>query len=478
MEDTHFERYKPLLADWEAFVAATQRPLPDTIWANPFKTSAANLAVLMAQNDINLEPISWHSGGFKLPKGVGPGLRWEYLAGLYHVQEEVSMLPIYLLDLQATDRVLDMCAAPGNKTAQMAVQMGNRGTVVAVDRNVGRMRAARQVWNRLGIVNVTAVTHDAGNLPKSMGLFDKVLADVPCTCEGTCRKDPHIINRVDDSAHERMARRQKAILSKAVQLCRPGGRIVYATCTFAPEENEGVVDAILKESNGRVRLIPAQIPGFEFAPGVTEWQGQTFDPSLSLARRAWPQQNDTGGFFMALLERLPDDGVEETYGGEETAVALYPDLEQRQPWLDLVTTHFGMPPEVFAEYAILRWSKRGIWIINADNRPVQTPKPDSVGMAFIRDKGKYPKLTTASSLLFGQHATKNLIDLDTEQLRAYYGREEFPISASQLIENDEGSGYVMVRFQGFPIGIGVHRQAKSTLESAFPKGWSRSNSQV
>jgi NOL1/NOP2/fmu family ribosome biogenesis protein len=312
-----------------------------------------------------------------------------------------------------------------------------------------------------------------------MGLFDKILADVPCTCEGTCRKDPDISNRVNDSSHERMARRQQAILNKAVQLCRPGGRIVYATCTFAPEENEAVVDQILQQYHGRVRLVPAQIPGFECAPGVTEWQGQTFDPSLALALRAWPQQNDTGGFFMALLERLPDvEMVVEENGCLETAVALYPELEQRQPWLDQITTRFGIAPDVFAEYDILRWSKRGIWIINTDNRPVQTPQPDSVGMTFIRAKGKYPKLTTASSLLFGQHATKNLIDLDKEQLMAYYGREEFPVSADQMTECSEGSGYVMVRFQGFPIGIGVYRQTKGTLESAFPKGWSRLNIQL
>lgn len=474
MNQTQFARYKSLVHDWEAFLATVQRPLPNTIWVNPNKISSSAFVGLMHESGIHLKPIPWHADAFKLPENVSPGLRWEYLAGMFHVQEEVSMLPVYLLDLQPTDRVLDMCAAPGNKTAQMSVLMGNRGTIVAVDRNGGRMRAARQVFNRLGIVNVTAVTHDAGNLPKGIGRFDKVLADVPCTCEGTCRKDPDIVNRVDEASYQRLARKQKAILRKAVQLCRPGGRIVYSTCTFAPEENEMVVDAILKESHGRVRLLPVEIPGFTLAHGITEWQDQIFDSSLKLAARAWPEQNDTGGFFMALLERLPDGEVVEE---APTAVDLYPDLIQPEPWLSQTRDRFGLDTAVFAAYDILRMSKRGIWLINSDHQPAQVPKPDSIGMTFIRSKGKYPKLTTASALYFGEQATRNLVDLDAAQALAFYGRQEFPVSSDQLIDCNS-SGFVMARFRGFPIGIGIYRQAKGTLESTFPKGWARPNIQI
>lgn len=382
------------------------------------------------------------------------------------------MLPVHLLDLQPTDRVLDMCAAPGNKTVQMGVMMKNRGTIVAVDRNGGRMRAARQVLNRLGVVNVTAVSHDASNLPKSVGLFDKILADVPCTCEGTCRKDPDIVNRLTESAHERMARKQKAILRKAVQLCRPGGRIVYSTCTFAPEENECVIDAVLQENAGRVRLLPAHIPGFAASPGLTRWQGRDLDATLALTLRVWPQQHDTGGFFMALLERLPDDAGEDCGSSLETAAEMFASMVEPDPWVEQITTRFGMPPAVFAVYDLLRWSKRGVWLINSDHQPLKLPRPDSIGIIFIRPKGKYPKLTTAGALLFGRQASRNLVDLDPEQMLAFYGRGEFPVSNTQLVANS-GSGYLLVRFRGFPLGIGIYRQAKGTLESTFPKGWAR-----
>ena len=140
----YLERYKPIVGDWEAFATAVTQPLPTTIWANPLKTTPEQLETLLAQSGIRLKPVGWYPGAYRWPDGMQPGLRWEYLAGLYHVQEEVSLIPVTLLDVRPGERVLDMCAAPGNKTAQISVALQNRGTVVANDRNAGRMRAARQ----------------------------------------------------------------------------------------------------------------------------------------------------------------------------------------------------------------------------------------------------------------------------------------------------------------------------------------------
>ncbi len=102
-----------------------------------------------------------------------------------------------------------------------------------------------------------------------------------------------------------LAGAQIAILRKAIQRCRPGGRIVYSTCTYAPEENEAVVDALLRETGSRVRLLPARLAGIRGAPGLTEWQGQSFAPELASTLRLYPHLNDTGGFYIALFEKLP-----------------------------------------------------------------------------------------------------------------------------------------------------------------------------
>ena len=126
----YFERYREMIEDWDEFKAAVKRPLPTTIWANPLKLTPDELFNLMAEAGVNLTPIPWYPGSFRLPDDVMPGLRWEYLAGLYQVQEEAALLPALLLNPQPGERVLDLCAAPGNKTAQMGAMMQNRGTLM------------------------------------------------------------------------------------------------------------------------------------------------------------------------------------------------------------------------------------------------------------------------------------------------------------------------------------------------------------
>lgn len=471
----YLERYKPIVGDWAAFATAVTQPLPTTIWANPLKITPEQLETLLARSGIHLEPIGWYPGAYFFPAGVKTGLRWEYLAGLYHVQEEVSLIPVTLLDVQPGERVLDMCAAPGNKTAQISVALQNRGTVVANDRNAGRMRAARQVFDRLGLANVTAVTHDAANLPAEIGLFDKILADVPCTCEGTCRKEPYVLRRASVQKARKMGRVQRAILRKAVQLCRPGGRIVYATCTFAPEENELVLDSILREFAGELHLLPAAIPNFITSPGITQWDGRTLNPDLVHALRVWPHQNDTGGFFVAVLEkegdRLPVIGdrlsVGEVYGGKV----------QRQPWLDSLVEHHGFSPELFDELELLRWGKRGVWLVNADHQPPLKPQPDSVGMALLRPSAKFPKLSTAAAMFLGRHAARNFMEVTAVQLTAYLARQPVTAVAEQTT-HCPGTGFIIIRYQGVDMGMALYRRETGEVESLYPKGWARENVKV
>ena len=458
----YFARYKPLVADWDAFQAAVQRPLPTTIWTNPTKTDPETLRNLLP-NPQEAQPLPWLPGAFRLPPDFPSGLHWTYMAGLYHVQEEVSLLPIVLLDPQPGERVLDLCAAPGNKTAQISLAMRNSGTVVANDRNMGRMRAMRHTLDRLGLYNVTTTIHDGSNFSQQAGPFDKILVDVPCTCEGTCRKDHTVFD--GDVNSQKLVGTQRALLRKAVQLCRPGGRIVYATCTFAPEENELIVDAILREYSGIVKMQPAVIPGFNASPGVTHWQGQTLDESLHHALRVWPHQNDSGGFFVAVLQKLAGTPAPEMV--PSTAFAF-----EREPWLSMIGDHYGIDPAQFSPYHLIRWSRKRLYLVNHDHQTVSRPQPDAVGMFFMHVDGKYPKLTTGAAQLFGRLATRHVVDLDAAQAQTYLARQDFGLLAQQAATCD-GTGYVLVRYQGMPLGIGVYRVRQGFLESLFPKGWAR-----
>lgn len=467
---TPFDRYRPLIDDWAAFEAALQRPLPTCVWTNRLRTRPEELATFLA-DDFAIEPLPWHPGGFRLPAEAKPGRQWPFLAGLCHVQEEVSMLPILFLEPQPGQRVLDLCAAPGNKTAQIAVQMRNRGTVIANDINGGRMKALRQTQERLGLLNITTTVYDGSNYPPTAGLFDRVLVDAPCSCEGTSRKEPGVLERVGRAISLKRNGGQKALLRKAVQLCKPGGRIVYATCTYAPEENEAVVDAILREAPEAVRLLPARLHDFDTSEGLTTWAGRTFDPSLRRALRVWPHQNDTGGFFIAVLERLTTDRDKRDTPPLDITAA-YPSMPA--DLLAQLIDRFGLTEADLRPYTLFRQSKWRIYAVVSEHQPPATPPPDAIGMVLLKTGIKYPKLSTAAAQAFGAVATRNLIDADRSQTEAYVNRQTFSLSTAQG-QTCTGPGYVLVRHRGFTLGVGLYRpggDGEGLVESMYPKGWS------
>ncbi len=490
---SRFRRYRSIVDDWESFASALERPLPAAVWANTLKTEPERVAALLAEDGIPLEPLSWRPGGFKLRvQDAKPGNHWGFLGGLFHVQEEVSLLPVLLLDPQPDDRVLDLCAAPGNKTAQIAVAMGNRGTVVANDRDYHRIRAIHHMTERLGILNTSTTLFDGANYPKGSGRFDRVLVDVPCTCEGTVRKNPDIALDPTGGLSRKMSGGQKALLRKAIQLCRPGGRIVYCSCTYAPEENEAVVDALLREvGRDGVRVVPAGVTGFRISEGLTTWNGATFDASLRLAVRIWPHQNDTGGFFIAVLEKPARNGRAEKRPAtapkraDETGTAcdrkdgVYAATSSHlAPWMEILEERLGMTRDDFEHCAFFRKTARDLRVVNRGHRPPLQPVPQATGMVFMRAQTRFPKLTTAAAMVFGGKATRNTIDLDAGQIRAYVARQENPLRPDQ-VRTCTGIGYVMVRHRGVEFGVGLYLPEKGDrghrLQSMFPKALAARN---
>jgi NOL1/NOP2/sun family putative RNA methylase len=298
------DRYEPLVDDFEAFRAACERPLPSVVRVNTIKTTVPRARRALDDEGMTVEPC-WHDELLALPDAQ-PGTNWPYVHGWLHGQEAVSAVPAAVLDPEPGERVWDACAAPGSKTTQLAARMDDRGTLVATDSNLGRISALRTNAERLGVTNVAVTHEDARN--HSLKPFtddetdaveyDRVLVDVPCSCEGTVRKNPDTLAEWTLSHVEGIAGVQKGILRRAVQATRPGGTVFYSTCTFAPEENEAVLDHVLAEE-------PCEVVGFEVPlesrPGVTGWGGESFDQSVAEARRIYPHHNDTGGFFCAKL---------------------------------------------------------------------------------------------------------------------------------------------------------------------------------
>ncbi len=459
----HLERYRPIVDDWAAFRAALARPLPTCIWANPSRITPEGLAGVLAADGIEARPLPWRPGAFRLGAGFKSGRWWWFCAGLAHAQEEVSQVPVALMEIRPGQRVLDLCAAPGGKAAQIAFALSNRGTLVANDFAVGRLKALQGNLDRLGAVNVTTTCRDAANWPTASGQFDRILVDAPCSSEGTLRRNTSLGERLGVELSERLAARQRALLRKAVQRLRPGGRALYSTCTFAPEENELVVAAILGEYGGRVRLVPQSVPGLITAPGVTHWAGRSLDSELAGCLRIWPHQNDSGGFFVAVLEK------EASAPGEDEPEVAELVAEPDPRWIANLSEHYGLPPDLWAGYRVHRQTRRGLHLAAADHVPPAAAPGEGSGIFFYRTNLRPSKLTTAGAMGLGRHATRARVELSANQRDAYLGRREISPNPAQAAAMPRGQ--VIVTYRGFPLGIAVHHRS-GVLESLFPTHWS------
>ena len=467
-------RYHPIIEDVPGFEEAIQRPLARFIWTHRLRIEPDRLVSLLSQDGYRLSPLVWNPGAFRVTLEPTPlGGHWTYQAGFFHIQEAASMVPVRLLSPQPGMRVMDLCAAPGNKTVQAASAMQNSGTVVANDLRHQRMASIRMHVDRLGLVNVSTTCRDGGSYPRKAGLFDAVLVDTPCSCEGTSRKNTDILQR-PVPGRERLLLRQKRLLERAVRFCRPGGRIVYSTCTYDPEENEAVVDAILRAMPDKIKMMAVSLPGLRSAPGVTAWKKQRYHPDLQHALRIWPHLNDTGGFFAAVLQRTGGlfSGIEPSpalsdpvYPTENPkGYLLFPEPEQIAALLE---KRFGIAGAVFEGLCFLTRNKRQVFVATSDHRPTVEP-PAATGLPLLHLSMKTPKLTTVGAAFLGPHARHNIIDVDADQRIRYLTRRSFPVRRSQLAETTE-DGHVLIRYDGAVLGVGRLRQAQMEVDSFYPK---------
>ena len=295
------ERYAPLVDDTDSFFAACERPLPSVVRVNTIKTDPERVRRALDDEEVSYEPVDWHDGLLRLPD-ASPGTNWPYFHGWLHGQEEVSAVPALALDPQPGEKVWDSCAAPGSKTTQLSAMMDDRGVVVGNDNNLGRLSSLRHNAERLGVTNLVVTKQDGRNFslkPFGFDEFDRAIVDAPCSCEGTIRKNPTTLEEWTLEHVHSVAAVQKGILSRAVQATKPGGAVVYSTCTFAPEENEAVVDHVLETEDCEV--VDFDCP-LDSVSGVAEWEGDSYDSSVTDTHRIYPHLNDTGGFYCAKLE--------------------------------------------------------------------------------------------------------------------------------------------------------------------------------
>ena len=290
--------------EYEDFLRSLERPRAVALRFNPLKGDAPKLPFVR-------ENVPWEPEGFYYDPEARPGLHVYHEAGVYYLQEASAMAPVSLLEPQPGEWVCDLCAAPGGKTTQIAGRMQGRGLLLCNEINPKRAKILSRNIERMAVPNALVTNEHPKNLAlRFSGMFDRVLIDAPCSGEGMFRKEEAAVADWSQDAVEMCARRQQEILNNAARMVAPGGRLVYSTCTFAPEEDEGVVAEFL-----------ARHP--EFSPESVE--APWFQAVENGGYRLWPHKLLGEGHFAAVLKRN---------GGEEGRVPVCPGGRLPKEWTE------------------------------------------------------------------------------------------------------------------------------------------------
>lgn len=436
------------------FIAACQRPLRRSIRVNTLKISVEDFLALVSPYRWQLTPVPWCAEGFWIERddedAVPLGSTAEHLSGLFYIQEASSMLPVAALfaDGNSPERVMDVAAAPGSKTTQIAARMGNRGAILANEFSASRVKVLHANISRCGIHNV-ALTHFDGRvfgaaLPEA---FDAILLDAPCSGEGVVRKDPDALKNWSVESNLEIAATQRELLESAFHALRPGGTLVYSTCTLNRDENEDVCLWLKAQYPDAVEFLPLNDLFASAQEAIT--------PEGFL--HVFPHIYDCEGFFVARLRKTqavaPLPAPKFKVGTFPFAPLKGRDAAQ----LVAAAEKVGL---VWDESLHLWMRDKEVWLFPAEIEPlIGKVRFSRIGirLAEVHNKG-YRWQHEAVIALAGRENTFALTHQEAEEW--YRGRDVYPDSTPS---GDE----VIVTYRGYPLGLA--KKVGSRLKNSYPR---------
>ena len=428
LPEKFLERMKAQLGDeYEQFLKSLERPRAVALRYNPLKGDAPALPFVG-------EPVPWEPMGFYYDPDSRPGLHVFHEAGVYYLQEASAMSPVALLDPQPGERICDLCAAPGGKTTQIAGRMMGEGFLLCNEYSPKRAKILSRNIERMAVANALVVNEDTAVLAKRFpGSFDKVLIDAPCSGEGMFRKEEAAITDWSIETVEMCARRQAEILHNGAQLVRPGGRLVYSTCTFAPEEDELAVAAFLESHP-------------EFEPEIID--APWFAPVENGGHRMWPHKLLGEGHFAAVLRKKGDGACD---------YVCIQGVKAPKEWQSFAKElDITLPEGKFLMFGqTLYWVPAGMPDINR-------LKVERAGLEL--GTVKKDRFEPAHALALWLKNAKNMQDFpaDSREIQEYLHGNVIP---SQV------RGWTLVTADGYSIGWG--KGDGSVLKNHYPKGLRR-----
>ena len=413
--------------EYPAFLDSLDRPRAVALRFNPLKGEQPQLPFAG-------DPVPWEPRGYYYEPQSRPGLHPYHESGVYYLQEASAMAPVALLDPQPGEKICDLCAAPGGKTTQIAGRMLGEGFLLCNEINPKRAKILSRNIERLGVANALVTNEHPQRLADRLaGFFDRVLIDAPCSGEGMFRKEEAAVTDWSQETVEMCARRQAEILHSGATMVRPGGRLVYSTCTFAPEEDELAVEQFLKTH-----------PEFILEGVETPW----FESKVPGMYRMWPHKLLGEGHFAAVMRKM-DGEVDDVQlcKGEKLPkewVSFAKELDIHLP--DGKAMQFGQSlfwvPEQMPEIARLKVLRPGLELGTVQ-------------------KGRFLP-AHALALWLRSCATMEDFSADSREMAAYMHGD---------VVSSKKSGWCLVTVDGYAIGWG--KGDGNVLKNHYPKGLRR-----
>ncbi len=428
LPEAFLARMKHQLGDeYEEYLATLERPRAVALRFNPLKGDAPSMPFL-------LSPVPWESRGYYYDPESRPGLHVYHEAGVYYLQEASAMAPVALLDPQPGEKICDLCAAPGGKTTQIAGRMLGEGFLLCNEINPKRSKILSRNMERMVVPNALVTNEHPANLAARFpGFFDRVLVDAPCSGEGMFRKEEAAVTDWSQETVEMCARRQAEILHSAAQMVRPGGRLVYSTCTFAPEEDELAVSAFLDSH-----------PDFQPEILETPW----FQPVENGGHRMWPHKLLGEGHFAAVLKKT---------GGKEGDVSIPAGENLPMEWVSFAKElGIQLPPG-----KALSFGQNLFWVPEEmpDLRKLKVLRP-GLELGTLK-KGRFEPAHALALWLKDCSRTLSFHP-DSPEMKAYLHGDVLPGTVQ---------GWCLVKAGPYAIGWG--KGDKTQLKNHYPKGLRR-----
>ena len=443
-------------ADYEASLS---KPMYTCLRVNTLKISVEDFLKI---SPFELTPVPWTKNGFYYDASIyTPSKHPFYYAGLYYLQEPSATLPAATLPIEAGDKVLDICAAPGGKSTEIACKLAGTGLLISNDISASRLKALQKNMEIFGVRNSIVTCEPPERLSAVFeNYFDKIIIDAPCSGEGMFRKSSSMMTAWEQNGNDKFIQIQKSILTEVVKMLRPGGTIHYSTCTFDPGEDEDQV-MLLKSLDPSLKIMP--IEAHEgFVPGNPEWSSvEDADPELKNTFHLFPHKVKGEGHYVSLLT---SDSEEEAFSSvSRYSVKKYPgNVTEIDEFLSHLKTPFDADE--------LEYRNDKLYLVPKDSPAMPGMRVMRRGVYLGELKKKRFEPSQSFAMLLKSEDFDNVVDFksDSIEVSKYLKGETIDFSYIEGITEPE-SGWVLVTVEGYPLGFA--KNTNGVLKNKYLAGW-------